>query len=172
MSWVIILLLLVFSLSSTPTINAASEYVLPYPSFMPGSMFYKVNLIKDEILKYWYFGSFGQFKYNLKQTDKYLVEAKTLFEYKQYLLGINALKKSDTYFIKIKPSLLKAKSEGKDINQSLLILKDAKDKHIETLERVSKEVPEAFVWEPEKEKPTNLNLHEIINESIHIRTNE
>ena len=58
---------------------AESPYVLPYPSAMPGSIFYKLNLIQDELLRFWYFGDFGQFKYNLAQSDKYLVEAINLF---------------------------------------------------------------------------------------------
>ena len=71
---------------------AESQYVLPYPSAMPGSFLYKLNLVQEEILRYWYFGDFGQFKYNLGLSDKYLVEAKTLFEYKQYLLAISPSK--------------------------------------------------------------------------------
>ena len=71
---------LLFLILATSFSFAESDYVLPYPSSMPGSKFYQIRLIWDEVKKYWYFGSFGQFEYNLKQSDKYLVEAKTLFE--------------------------------------------------------------------------------------------
>ena len=77
---------------------AKSDYVLPYPSLMPGSKLYILQEIKNTVLQYWYFGNFGQFTYALKQSDKFLVEAKTLFEYDQYLLADEALKKSDYFF--------------------------------------------------------------------------
>ncbi|MCL4418206.1 MAG: hypothetical protein M1365_16230 [Actinobacteria bacterium] len=94
--------------------SAQSSYVLPYPSAMPGSSSYKIHQLYESIIKYWYFGNLGQFKYNLKQSDKYLVEAKTLFEYNQYLLASKALTKSDYYFKNIEPYLLKAKNEIKN----------------------------------------------------------
>lgn len=169
MKFLWVLLILVFIFLFPIKANAKSEYVLPYPSFMPGNPLYKINLIKDEILKFWYFGNFGEFKYNLKQSDKYLVEAKTLFEYKQYLLGVNALKKSDNYFRQTSPALLKAKDEGNDINQNLSILKSAGEKHVEILNSLENEIPETFVWEPEKMKPTELNLNDLLQNSISIR---
>jgi hypothetical protein len=149
---------------------AQSDYVLPYPSFMPGNPFYEINIIKDEVLKFWYFGSFGQFKYNLKQSDKYLIEAKTLFEYKQYLLGFQALKKSDIYFVKALESLIKAKKENKDVESNSSVIKRAGEKHVEVLAKLKRELPESFVWEPEREKSTVLKINESIDNSIAIRT--
>lgn len=148
---------------------AKSEYVLPYPSAMPGSVFYKLNLVKEEILKYWHFGDFGQFHFNLKQSDKYLVEAKTLYDYKQYLLGQNALQKSDAYFEKVYPSLLSAKNKGKNIFEKEKVLKAAAQKHKEELLKIKNNVPPAFVWTPERERPTKLNLWEGLNTSIEHR---
>lgn len=161
--------LIVFNLIFAPWASAESQYVLPYPSFMPGSPFYKLNLIKDEILKYWYLGNFGQFTYNLKQSDKYLVEVKTLFEYKQYLLGYQALKNSDRYFQKILPYLLRAKNEGKDIIKKQNKLKAAALKHIEVLDLIKQQNPRQFVWKPEKSPPTTLDLHGEVEKSIKIR---
>lgn len=158
-----------FAQSSLVRENASSAYVLPYPSFMPGSFFYKLSIVKDELLKYWYFGDFGQFKYNLKESDKYLVEGKTLFEYKQYLLGASSFKKSDYYFEKLMPALLDAKKNGKNIRDNLKLLKSAGEKHIEVLEKLKGEVPEHFYWDPEKGMPANLNLKEILDNSIRLR---
>lgn len=152
-----------------PVSYAESSYVLPYPSFMPGSPFYKLNLIKEEILKYWYFGNFAQFEYNLKQSDKYLIEAKTLFAYKQYLLGYQALKNSDRYFQRTLPYLLRAKNEGKDIIKKQNELKAAALKHIEMLGLIKQQIPRQFVWRPEKSPPTTLNLHDEIENSIKAR---
>lgn len=166
--WSIIFTLILFSSTSTLA-NAKSSYILPYPSFMPGSPLYKVNLIKEKILKYWYFGNFGQFDYNLKQSDKYLVEAKTLFEYKQFLLGYKALKKSDGYFKNLLSGLNAARDENKNINDKRKILKEAALKHTEILSDLKKELPETFLWQPEKSQPTYFYLKKDIEQSISIR---
>jgi hypothetical protein len=148
---------------------ASSSYVLPYPAVMPGSVFYKLDLLQDEIAKYWYFGNFGQFRYNLKQSDKYLVEAKTLLEYKQYLLGFNALNKSNSYFSKIYPYLTKAQKEGKDASESLNIFRQASLKHKEVLTKMREDTPEKFNWTPEKSDATMLDFKKAINYSIEQR---
>lgn len=167
---ILILFLLIIPLTTFP-VFAQSDYVLPYPSSMPGNVFYKVNLVKEKLMKYWYFGSFGKFDYNLKQSDKYLVEAKTLFEYKQYLLGFKALQKSNTYFNNIPQYLTKAKRENKNIVQRQNILKSASLKHIEMLNFIETITPDNFVWNPEKEVSTDLNLEKTIDEAIRIRKN-
>lgn len=151
---------------------AQSSYVLPYPSVMPGGLSYKLHLIFEGISKYWYFGDFGQFDYNLKMSDKYLVEAKTLFEYKQYLLGYQALKKSDSYFTNVLPSLLKAEKNGKNILQKRLILTQAAQKHVETLNRIQTDSPDTFNWQPENASPTTLNIKGTITNAINIRKND
>lgn len=120
-------------------------------------------------MQYWYFGDFSQFKYNLEESDRYLVEAKILFEYKQYLLGYQALKKSDNFFSKAPPFRHKAKQEGKNTDEKQEILNQAALKHIEVLENLQVLVPERFVWEPEKDSPTDLLLQASINNSISIR---
>lgn len=148
---------------------AQSSYVLPYPSSMPGSLFYKIHLIYESLSKYWYFGNFGQFAYNLKESDKYLVEAKTLFEYKQYLLGTKSLEKSDLYFINALPYLIKAKAEHKDISKEKILLGEDSLKQIEVLTELERDVPESFTWSPEKSKPTDLFLKKSIDKSIGIR---
>jgi len=162
-------IVLSFFLYFAQPIFAESSYVLPYPSAMPGSIFYKLNLIKEEILKYWFFGDFGQFHYSLKQSDKYLVEAKTLFDYKQYLLADAALKKSDRYFNKIYPNISSAKDNGKNISEKEKILEDAAEKHIEEFTKLKSIVPSVFDWTPERDSPTTLNLWESLDTSIKLR---
>lgn len=120
-------------------------------------------------MKYWYFGDFGQFDYNLKYSDKYLVEAKTLFEYKQYLFAYSALKKSDQYFRNIELALQNAQKQNKNITKKQNILKSAVLKHVELLNSIKMITPDNFVWNPEKTAPTDLNLKEAIEESIKIR---
>ena len=101
--------------------------------------------------------------------DKYLVETKTLFEYKQYLLGYKALKKSDQYFVNILPSLIRAKKNGKNISQKEVIFTEASKKHIEVLQGMIGSVPEVFIWEPEKSISTKLNLRIALDISIQLR---
>ncbi len=156
-------------ISVTNISYADSPYVLPYPSTMPGSFLYKLHVLSEQLLKYWYFGNFGQFTYNLKLSDKYLVEAKTLFEYKQYLLADRALKKSDSYFVQTMPYLTKLKDECVDITDKKNTLHDAAQKHIETLEKARADIPESFVWRPEKASATSLYLQTDITNAIAIR---
>lgn len=161
------LLFLVFS--SVQTSFAQSDYVLPYPSFMPGNTLYKVHRILEIVEKYWYFGDFGQFAYNLKESDFYLVQAKTLFEYKQYLLGYDGLIQSDAYFSKLSPNLLAAKRDGKNIFQEVLTLHSVAKKHMEVLESIIPGVPQVFYWTPEKGPATTLKLRNEIWHAIIVR---
>lgn len=164
-------ILVFFFFFFSKTVFAGSNYVLPYPSNMPGNLSYKIHLIYENISKYWHFGDFGQFNYNLKMADKYLVEAKTLFEYKQYLLAHKALKKSDLYFLNIKQSLLKAEKENKNITNKRFILKEASQKHVEILEKIEMETPDTFIWQPEKVLPITVHVKKAIGESVNIRKN-
>ena len=132
---------------------------------------YKVRLVYEYISKYWYFGDLGQFKYNLKMTDKYLVEAKTLFEYKQYLLGYKALESSNFYFSNTLPNLAMAEKSGKDVSRKKIILTSAVQKHIETLEQMDIDTPDNFSWEPEKSLPTVLGIKGLIEEATNVRKN-
>jgi len=155
--------------NSNGLVFAESSYVLPYPSFMPGNKLYIISEIKDKLSKYFYFGDFGKFKYNLSQADKYLVEAKTLFEYKQYLLGYKSLQKSNEYFTNIKSNLVNAKNSGKNIEDKEKNLTEASFKHVEVLEKMKEDVPETFEWIPEKASPTTLYLKKQIEDAIEIR---
>jgi len=148
---------------------AESGYVLPYPAVMPGNKLHRVQEMKNMALKYWYFGSIGQFEYNRKMADTYLVEAKTLFEYKQYLLGFRALQKSNNYFEKAPFYLERAEKEGKDISEKKEVLKKASEKHKEVLSNMQQYTPKEFFWQPEKVKPTMLKIHEEIEKAIEIR---
>ena len=148
-----------------------SDYVLPYPSSMPGGLPYKLHLFYELVSKYCYFGDFGQFDYNLKMADKYLVEAKTLFEYKQYLLGYSSLQKSDRYFIDILSSLDKARERDKNIAGKRLILREASQKHIEVLQKMEMNTPDTFLWQPEKTMSTELGIKKALLNSILLRKN-
>lgn len=112
MKKILILVLIIFICFLTvPSVRA--DYVLPYPSVMPGNKLYRITRIVDQLKKYWYFGNIAQIKYHLGLSDKYLVEAKTLFEYKQYLLATDALKRSSDQFSQIHQYVIKAEAGGR-----------------------------------------------------------
>lgn len=163
------LILTILFLVLTGKASAASTYVLPYPSTMPGGFTYKLHLVWEKLMQYWYFGDFGQFEYNLKESDKYLVEGKTLFEYNQYLLGFKALQKSNVYFIKILPYLTNATKHGKDTIGKRQLLREASQKHIEVLLKIREDTPATFNWTPEKNPSALLDIHQLLNKSILLR---
>ncbi len=166
-----LLIYLFILLSFPPRIFAESTYVLPYPSAMPGSFWYKLNYLHEFFDRFWYFGNFSQFTYSLKQADKYLVESKTLFEYGQYLLAYRALEASNKYFKEAPFFLLRAEKENKDISEKFSLLKNAAEKHAEVLGEIKEDVPANFLWKPEKEEQTYLRIHELIDNSINVRLN-
>jgi hypothetical protein len=166
------LLVLLFLWLALPTraIAQESSYVLPYPSYMPGNPFYLPKIFINKLSSVLYFGDFGKLEYSLKQSDHYLVEAKTLFEYKQYLLGSRALEKSNYYFDKIPDNLRSAERNGKDISEKEALIAEAARKHREVLTRLKAELPEEFVWTPEKSEPTKIDFRTLLNQSLNIRT--
>jgi hypothetical protein len=160
-----ICLILLFVLAS----QVHAQYVLPYPGPMPGNKLYQVMRLVDELQKFWYWGNIAKFKFNLGLSDKYLVEAKILFEYRQYFLAVESLKRSDLYFNQLPLYINGAKSEGKDVNELQKTYGQAVKKHIEVLLFLKEILPETFEWTPEKSQPTLLLLHEYITASTALR---
>jgi len=139
-----------------PYVEAA--YVLPYPSYMPGNKLYRISRLIDTINKFWYAGNIAQVKYHLSLSDKYLVEAKTLFEYKQYLLAVDALHRSREEFDAIPFYVAQGKKEGKDMSMFEQIISDATIAHREVLDMLKNQLPKDFYWQPEKSQGTNLSI--------------
>jgi len=162
-------LVFLFFLLITQKTLATSSYVLPYPGLMPGHKLYRIKQVFDQLSRFWAFGNFSCYKYELKLADKKLVEAKVLFEYQQYLLAVDALSDSDQHFQKAACYLEKAEMEGRDISQKMANLKAAAEKHKEVLENLKEELPEQFLWQPEKKEATELKLESAITKAIKIR---
>jgi len=159
-----------FLLSLTPRIAlAVADYVLPYPGLMPGNKLYRIEQVFDRLYRPWVFGNFSRHQYELGLADKKLVEAKVLFEYRQYLLGSIALKDANGHFQKARFYLERAGKEGKDISQKTTNLQAAAEKHREVLQRLKEQLPEEFIWRPEKGEATELNLKLMLEEAINIR---
>ena len=166
MKIIISIFLLGFILISPISSFASSDYVLPYPGVMPGNKLYFLKETKNFVDRFWNFGNIGQYKYNLSLSDEYLVEAKVLFEYKQYLLGVKSLKKSGKYFSEANFFLKKAKDYGIEVSNKEKIYDSARDKHIEVLTDLSTFIPEKIQWVPENEPATELYLHREIEAAI------
>lgn len=139
-------LILLVMLLCVPRIYA---YTLPYPSYMPGHRLYKVSRIFDSLKSYWYWGTIAQSKYHRSLSDKYLVEAKTLFEYKQYLLAVDALNRSNEHIKTFSHEQMKI--------------------HRDVLEQLKQALPKEFLWQPEKQTSTLLPLHKLLDEAIKLR---
>lgn len=146
-----------------------ASYVLPYPSYMPGNKMYRITRIIDRIKAPFYFGNLSSYTYHLSLSDKYLVEAKTLFEYKQYLLAADALQRSDAQFAAIPPFLSGAKKEGKDIRMYMSQYAYAAQEHERVLTGLMNILPESFEWSPEKSASTTLSLRDMIAASVTVR---
>lgn len=146
-----------------------ADYVLPYPSYMPGNALYRISRIIDIAKNYWYWGTIAQIKYHIGLSDKYLVEAKTLFEYKQYLLATDALQRSDKELSGLPARLSEGNREGKDMSDQQSILSDAMEKHITVLDLMKKQLPNEFQWTPEKASATNLSIGLLLDTSVGLR---
>ncbi len=132
---------------------------------MPGNKLYAVSRFFDTVKGWWSWGSIASVKYNQNLADKYLVEAKTLFEYKQYLLAVEALKRSDRRTRELSVYLQKTKNEGKNIETLQNTVKEEMEAHIATLDDLKGRLPETFLWQPEKSAPTSLPLGELLRTS-------
>lgn len=150
-------------------IIAAPAYVLPYPGLMPGHKLYPIKQVFDRIYRFWVFGNFAGYKYELSLADKKLVEAKVLFEYQQYLLALKALKVSNNHFQQAFDYLVKAEKEGKDIGAKVTNLESAAERHQEVLGNLKNNLPAEFLWKPEKEEPAKLLISQSLDEAAKIR---
>lgn len=161
-------LFLLVLLFSTPSL-VFSEYMLPYPSVMPGNKVYRVSRIFDELKRYWSFGSIAQTKYIMSMADKYLVEAKTLFEYKQYLLAFDALNRSDNEITKLSSLVGAGVAEKKNMSRIVSSIKEEMRAHEMVLIKLQTELPSEFTWTPEREVSTVLAIYDRLMESIKLR---
>lgn len=146
-----------------------ATYVLPYPGLMPGNKLYRVKEIVDCIGQYWSFGSFARHAYELRMSDRKLVEAKVLFEYYQYPLAVRALSISNDHFQKATHFLMRAGQEGKSIVAKATNLQAASKKHQEVLEALQSVLPEEFVWQPEKADSEEIQINELLEQAIEVR---
>lgn len=150
--------------------SAVAAYVLQYPSYMPGHKLYRVSQIIDEVKRYWHWGNLSSYRYYLNQSDKALVEAKTLFEYGQYLLAIKALERSNKALQHVPDTLKRARDEGKDIAKYKLELQEAIGEHKRLIKQVMEDTPKEFYWTPEKSDPQMLPIHQALSEAERIRS--
>ncbi|MEK7060610.1 MAG: DUF5667 domain-containing protein [Patescibacteria group bacterium] len=167
MKYIVSILLFAIVIFTPARVHA--EYVLPYPSFMPGNKIYRVSRMFDQLKRYWSFGSIAQTKYTMNMADKYLVEAKTLFEYKQYLLAFDALDRSDKEIVKLSKQVQSGIEEKKNMSLVVESIKEEMSVHEMLLTKLQKEMPSEFIWTPEKQASTVLSIRERLMISIKLR---
>lgn len=139
----------------------ATEYVLPYPGFMPGHKFYKLAEVWEKAETVFVFGDLSRYKYHLDKADKSLVEAKTLFEYKQYRLALIALEKAEKHFQKASFSLKTAVAKNKALPGERERLKNAVIKYTQVLTTLN--LPAEFLWEEENGSSYDLKIAESLS---------
>lgn len=166
-SLTMVLVVLLFSIAST---EVRADYVLPYPSLMPGNKLYNISRLLDSAKSWWYWGRIAQVKYHLQLADKYLVEAKTLFEYKQYPLGLDALHRSDREFLALPRLLDQVSRENKDNTQLVAVVREASLAHGKILQKLAQDLPASFQWQDEHKPPSDLDIGHVLEGSIAIRS--
>ncbi len=138
-------------------------YVFPYPSYMPGHRLYPISRILDGLKHYWYWGTLGQLRYHRELSDKYFVEGKTLWEYGQYLLGTDALVRSEEHFTMLSPRIAAAKGEGKWNSELQARILDAASARREATNLLKRSIPQTLVWTEEKSEPIELRIHKTLD---------
>lgn len=161
-----VLLILVFFPSAS---YAEADYVLPYPSAMPGSKLYLLHKLEERLTGYWYFGDYGNFIHSRLLSDRYLVEAKTLFEYKQYRLALHSLENSSRHFKDAVKSVQGAQVTKPGRKEKLLLATQQAQKHQEVLEDLRARLPKKYIWRDEHEDAKELQISRALDHAINIR---
>jgi hypothetical protein len=168
-SWAVMCTL--FLLLQVGTVQGAeSEYTLPYPSYMPGHRLYTAQVIWDRAMEWWYFGDIAKTKYHLELSDRTLVQARTLFDYKQYLLATESLSASNIHFISAVLYASDVESSHKDGGLLLAILRNAADTHTKLLDNLAQNYTEDITWSSERQEPVLLPVPFLLRQSLIIRS--
>ena len=102
-------------------------------------------------------------------SDKHLVEAKTLFEYKQYALGVRALEKSNSEVVQISPLLSRLIEEKKSNPEIIENVDEEMRSHVGVLARMFSETPDSIEWTEERQAPRVINLNDFHTIAIQLR---
>jgi hypothetical protein len=118
---------------------------------------------------YWNFGDIAGIKYERALSDKYMVEAKTLFDFGQYKLAVDALAKSDLHFAQAIVHAIEIGYKQKDDGTQKKILQNQAEKHKEVLDSLSGSLPDTITWDTEQTGSEELSISLIINKSKILR---
>jgi len=130
---------------------------------------YIVSKFIDKVRGIWSFGNIAQLKYRMSLADKYLVEAKILFEYKQYVFAVDALKKSSTEIGMITPFVQNAQQKGIDMRQFRKLICEQMVVHQSVISALSVGLPESYIWQEEKKNAVDLPINILLNEATAVR---
>jgi hypothetical protein len=118
---------------------------------------------------YWNFGDIAGMKYERALSDKYLVEAQTLFSYGQYKLAVTAIGKSDQHFAQAVVHAVEITYKQKDNGTQKQILQDQAEKHKEILDSLSESLPETISWNEEQTESEDISISLLLNKSKILR---
>jgi hypothetical protein len=111
----------------------------------------------------------SQLKVHRSLSDKYFVESKILFEYKQYSLAVNALVRSNIELERL-PRIFEAViKEKKEIHRIFTETKEDMTVQIQLLQQMKEIFPIQYSWEPENQQASVLKIGEEIDNAIFIR---
>jgi hypothetical protein len=159
-----IVFFLLYMISHASLVHA--EYVLPYPSYMPGNTLYKISTFLDTLKKYWYFGNIAQLTYHMNMADKKLVEAKTLFEYKQYALALSALGNSKNHVELLPTLLIRGKRAGIDMKKLTAAVCGEMGEHQKVIQTLKESLPITYTWQEEKKDAIKLSIQDELDHSM------
>jgi hypothetical protein len=153
----------------TGSVAFAADYNLPVKPILPGHPLYRISRNLDRVRSWFLWGDIAKATYRLTLADKYLAEAKTLFELKQFPFAVDALERSNLEFERIPGFLENDVRDGRDIGAMRDKVKASSRAHVTILDALEPMVPEVYVWTEDDGEPIQLEIREQILLSVGIR---
>ncbi|OGH33319.1 MAG: hypothetical protein A3A47_03680 [Candidatus Levybacteria bacterium RIFCSPLOWO2_01_FULL_37_20] len=144
--WVIVFLTLfsiqsdAYAKSSDATTSAIVKYDLAYPGMLPGSILYKLKVLRDKISASLISDPQKKIEFYLLQTDKGILATAMLIDKKKFELAKETALKSENNFTLLTYQL--GNLPGKINNSLFTKLKKASLKHQEVLKSLLSRVPQ------------------------------
>ncbi len=120
-------------------------YDLPYPGVLSDNPLYFVKIVRDRITEFLTRENLKKAQLYLLYSDKRAAMAVALAQKGKNNQAIDAMSKSEKYFLKIAPLLKEAKKQGSSADSSFIeILKLSNAKHKELAAELLKSLPTGF----------------------------
>jgi len=148
--------------SAGVAINTAEQkiaYDLPYPGLLSDSPIYFVKIVRDRITEFLTRENISKAKLYLLYSDKRAAMSLILAQKGKNSQAVEALSKSEKYFLKIIPLLKEAGKQGASPESGFVeTLKLANAKHNELIGELLKVLPGGFAQPLKQIEITNLKI--------------